>query len=579
MKEGIVQKIDYSRKRLAALADNFYNEGKYLSALRFAYKELDIYGGDAEVYARLTDIYEGMGLQGTAVNWWFRFLHVADEEDLPEIYEGLAVNFLNMGNESQSAYYYNKLIDVDDSLPEETKMDIAAAFSTAKKDSIHFVYPPRLADYTKEMHVGSRSLKMGDCERAVDELSKIEKGAKDYPQAQEMIAVAHLLTGNSKAAEDVCVALLQDYPDDIRAQATLAAVYLEQGRAEESKALALRLAAQKQTEADDLYKVATVCCENGLHEEAYGKFCLLDEKIPFDGRMLYFKGVAAYKSGRIAEAEKAFATLCTVYPDAEVAKYYLQEIRAYQDGERETAPELIYFYHLPQDERENRCKTLLQMSKCPKDEALLFSALALKDGYFRWCFDEMDGGDHDLQYLAIIAAVHVYADDFLQDILLDSDVADVLKIEMLRMLYERNEDMEMGIVLYNIYRKLYLQSIRIGRKKRKRFLQAYAKVASKFVGFSKEHGTKLKNAAEKLYRSLEYYNALDLIDKPEDCACAIFLISELKELGTNSQHIASTFDANEARVSVLLTMVLSKEMGLDVDGIETMGENANGEID
>ena len=78
---------------------------------------------------------------------------------------------------------------------------------------------------------------------------------------------------------------------------------------------------------------------------------------------------------------------------------------------------------------------------------------------------------------------------------------------------------------------------------------------------------------------MEYYNALDLIDKPEDCACAIFLISELKELGTNSQHIASTFDANEARVSVLLTMVLSKEMGLDVDGIETMGENANGEID
>ena len=140
--------------------------------------------------------------------------------------------------------------------------------SIAKKDSIHFVYPPRLADYTKEMNVGSRSLKMGDCERAVDELSKIEKGAKDYAQAQEMIVVAHLLKGNPEAAEEVCVALLQDYPDDIRAQATLAAVYLEQGRAEESKALALRLAAQKQTEADDLYKVATVCCENGLHDQA-----------------------------------------------------------------------------------------------------------------------------------------------------------------------------------------------------------------------------------------------------------------------------------------------------------------------
>ena len=110
MRDSKVKKIDFSRRRIASLADKFYNEGDYLSALRFAYKEFDLYGGDAEVYARLADIYEGMGLQGTAVNWWFRFLDIAEDADLPEVYEGLAVNFLNMGNESQSAYYYNKLI-------------------------------------------------------------------------------------------------------------------------------------------------------------------------------------------------------------------------------------------------------------------------------------------------------------------------------------------------------------------------------------------------------------------------------------------------------------------------------------
>ncbi len=572
MRDNKVEKIDFSRKRIADLADKFYNAGNYLSALRFAYKELDLFGGDAEVYARLSDIYEGMGLQGTAVNWWFKFLDIADEEDLPEIYEGLAVNFLNMGNESQSAYYYNKLIDVDDSLPDETKLDIAAAFSTARKERFRFVYPPRLADYTQEMNVGSRLLKMGDCERAVAELSKVEKGAKDYAQAREMMAVAYLLAGDTQKAEEVCLAALEEKPGDIRTQATLAAVYLEQGRAEDSKALAVRLAAQTQTEADDLYKVATVCCENELHEEAYRKFVLLDEKLPFDGRMLYFKGVSAYKSGYIDIAEKVFADLCTIYPDAEVAKYYLNAIREYQNGESDTPPELIYFYHLPQAERENRCKTLLEMRKCSRDEAMLFGALALENGYFRWCFDEMDGGDHDLQYLGLLTAVHVHADDFIQDILLDSDVADILKIETLRMLYERNEDIEIGMVLYNIYRRLHLQSIRIGRKKRKRFIQAYAKVASKFVGFSEEHGNKLKRAAEQLYRSLEYYNALDLVEKPEDCACAIFLLSDLKELGSDTKKIAQTFDANEEKVSVLLTMVLSKEMGLDVNGSENAGE-------
>lgn len=566
MQDRKIKKIDFSSGKLASMADKFYNEGNYLSALRFAYKQLDLYGGDEEVYARLADIYEGMGLHGTAVNWWFRLLDIAEEEALPDVYEGLAVNFLSMGNESQSAYYYNKLIDVDDTLPDETKLDIAAAFSSSKKDAFRFVYPPRIADYTKEINIGSRALKLGDCERAVQELSQVEKGAKEYAQAREMMAVAKLLTGDLQTAEEICVDLLQDFPDDVRVQSTLAAVYLEQGREEESKALAVRLAAQEQKEVDDLYKVATVCCENGLHKEAYEKFCLLDNKLPFDGRMLYFKAVAAYKSGLIDEAERILSDLCTVYPDAEVAKYYRNAIREYKDGEIAEPPELIYFYHLPQEERENRCKTLLHLRKCSKDEAMLLGAIALEEGYFRWCFDEMDGGDHDLQYLGIVVAVHAGADDFLQDVLLDSDVVDVLKLETLRMLYERNEDMHFGIVLYNIYRKIKIRRISIGRKRRKRFIQGYAKVASKFVGFSDKHGKRLKEAAEKLYRALEFYNALDLVDKAEDCACAIFLLADLKELGSDTKTIAATFDANEDRVSVLLTMVLSKEMGLDMDG-------------
>ena len=83
MKESKVQKIDFSRKRLSMLADKFYNEGDFLSALRIAYKQLDAYGGDGDIFMRLSDIYEAMNLQGTALNWWFRFLDIAEEADLP----------------------------------------------------------------------------------------------------------------------------------------------------------------------------------------------------------------------------------------------------------------------------------------------------------------------------------------------------------------------------------------------------------------------------------------------------------------------------------------------------------------
>lgn len=565
-------RIDLSEKRLAMLADKYYNEGNYFSALKFAYKQYEFYGGDGEVFTRFADIYEGMGLHLSAINWLYRFLDIANEQDLPDIYEGLAVNYLNIGNETQSAYYYNKLIDADETLPDETKWEILNAFSKDKRSKFRFVYPPQLADYTKEIEYSSKLLKTGNCKGAVAVLDTVAKGSKDYASAKEMQAVAHLLSGELDDAENACRELLAEIPDNTRVLATLGAVYLEQGREEESRAIALKLYAQKQDDTDDLYKVATVCCENGLHREAYEKFCQLEKKLPFDGRMLYFKAVSAYKCGYLEESEKAFNTLCTVYPDAEVAKYYLKALRLRDENGLQAEDEPTYFYHLSKEEREARCRSLVHIGKCARDEAQLFGLIALHDGYFAWCFDEMDGEDHDLQYLALVTAEHVRADSFLKEILLDCEVADVLKIETLRLLYMRNEDLEVGLVLCHIYRKVFLSRIRLGRKKRRRFLEGYSALASKFVVVNDAYGERIRASAEKLYTDLEKADGLDLIEKAEDCACALYFASGLKEFGNDLQAIASALDANPDTVQA----ILEKAKGED---IESKNKEKQNEID
>ena len=557
MREKKTRKIDVSRDRIAKLADKYYNEGKYIPALRLAHRELQEYGGDPDVFARLCDIYEGMGLQGSAINYWFRFLDIAAEEDLPDVYEGLAVNFLGIGNERQSAYYYEKLIDADETIPDEMKMDVAQAFAQDKRAGYRFTYPPKLADYSRELTNGSKALKAGDSKRAIEIFGQVAKGSKQYASAKEMQAVAYLLEGKPDEAEKACLELLEEKPDEVRVLATLAAVYLEQGRTDESRALAERLSKLSLEDTDDLYKVATVCCENGLHEAAYQKFVQLDKKMPYDGRMMYFKAVSAYNSGHIKECERAFDELCAIYPDAEVAKYYLREVRSYiektENGEEAPKPELIYFYHLPQEERENRCRALIKLSSCPKDEAQIFGLLALHDGYFAWCFDEMDGGDKDLQYLGLVTAAHVRADEFLQDVLLDFEVMDVLKVEVLRMLIERNEDMDIGVVICSIYKCVPVHKIEIGRKRRKKYIEAYAKLASKFIVINEGYSMKIKRAAEKLYRALEKKEALDLIDNVDDLACAMYLLAGIHDLGKDMAWVASAFEANVSRVQVLLS--------------------------
>ena len=163
------------------------------------------------------------------------------------------------------------------------------------------------------------------------------------------------------------------------------------------------------------------------------------------------------------------------------------------------------------------------------------------------------------------------ADEFLQEVLLDFEVADVLKVETLRMLIERNEDMDVGLVLCNIYRRVPIFKIKIGRKRRKKFIEAYAKLASKFIVIRDSYAEKIANAAEYLYRALEEGNGLDLIENTDDCACAIFFLAGIKDMGTDKQRVAAAFDANFAKVQVLLSYAVAAEHGM-MDDIKNKEE-------
>ena len=537
---------------LEQMAEKAYGEGKYISALRFACRAMEEGGANINAYLRIADIYENLGLQTYAIKWLYKCLDICDEEDLPDVYEGLAVNYLNLGNEAASAYYYNRLIGVDDTLTAENKMEIAQAFSRSSKDELRLVWPPKDADYSQEMEEGARALKAGNCRAAIAEFSKVEQGNKDYVEARRMQAVAELLDGNHLCAEQICLEVLEDAPDDIQTLATLAAVYLEQGRLEDSLRLAHLLLELTPTTTEEEYKIATVACENGLHAEAYKIFARLEDKMPYDGRMLYFKAVSAAKSGNLLAAENALFKFCTLYPDGAVGKYYLREVRKMLDGGEDTTNDFTYFYAIPKHAKEVTCQTLISLGKMSAAQVENFALAEEFIEDLQWCFDEMDGMDQDLQYVALMVAEHVRADDFIRDVLLDFEVSDLLKVETLRALYERNEGESFSIVLCNIFRDLPLRKIKIGRKKRKKFIGGYARVASKFSIIAPSYGGKLQRAAERLYRTVEALEATELFDNEDDIACAIFLLSGLQELGRDVAQIVEAFDANQSRVELLL---------------------------
>lgn len=563
---GKTNRIDFSAKRLSALAEKYYSEGKYVSALRFTYKEIERYGDSLDCFFRLADIYENMGLSSTAINCWFKALDCASEEDYPDIYEGLALNYLNMGKEAQSAFYYNCLIESDEEIPDDIKYQIADIFSEKPKSALKISYPPRLVDYKPELDKASRALKKGDCKNAVKILEKIEKGSNEYILSLEMRALALLLSENVEEAKTVCLEALEQDENNVRALSTLSAAYFEEGDKVRSLEIARKLCEIQPKDDEEEYKIATVCCENGLHLEAFKRFSALERQSPYDGKLLYFKGVSAYNAGKYEESMEAFAKLCGIYPDAAVVEHFLKEVREYyeslKNGEEREKPELGYFYQVSQKERDKRCQFLMEIEKMPKAEAEVMGIFAHTAGLFRWCFDELDGVDHDLQYLACLVAAHSNVDEFLKEILLDNEVLDLLKIEILRLLYERNEETTIGAVVYHVYRKIRLLPISIGRKARKKFISAYARTASKFVVVNPDYAQKIKTATETLYRALEKYDCFEQAKNVDDCACAIYLTANLRDVGKDIDTVSLAFDANADRVRVLLTTIESAKAGL-----------------
>jgi hypothetical protein len=99
----------------------------------------------------------------------------------------------------------------------------------------------------------------------------------------------------------------------------------------------------------------------------------------------------------------------------------------------------------------------------------------------------------------------------------------------------------------------------VGRKRRKKFIQSYAKTASKFGIVCDDYARKVSRAAEKLYYALEKNGALDIIDDTDALACAIFLTSGIKEIKESAEKTALMFGADLVKVQEILSAALGKE--------------------
>ncbi len=553
---GSIQKLDFSDESLLLSAERRLNAGDFLGALTMLNKRNARYEPTADACVLAADIYEAMRLFPMAADAWFRFLDTCNEADFAEGYEGLAVNFMNMGNEAQSALYYHKMLSEENDVTEEEKAEILSMFVKEPRPHLRLVHSEDGGeDCSEYMNKGLILLKTGNLKEARAQLALVGKGSKEYPSAVGLSAMCALMDGDSETAERECRELLEEYPNDIQALTTYCAVLSERKNKEGAKEVARRLYAVQTEDADELYKIATALCETGLDEEAFDSLSRLLKKMPYDRNVLWFYSVAAYKTGRYKEAADGLSTLTTVYPRAAVAEYYLVRIRILMDGGDEK-PEMSYFYRVPEEEYATVVGFLSTMSDAPDEQLEDLANLPEADEVFRIAFDEMEGRDDKLQSLAVDVAVRCRADSFLRSVLLDFEGNDFIKFYILHALATRNEDNSYGTVICGLYKEFFVHKIEIGKRKSKPFLEAFADVYSKFALLGEEYEAKLVFAAEEVYRVLAECEAWECMDEREAIAAVIYREAHLRRSERGIDNICDLFDAKKRVVEDILDRLL-----------------------
>lgn len=539
--------IDFSGDRLIPIAADMVDNHNYIGALKMLNKNAELDGDDEDSLMLYAEIFDDLGLYEKSVNSWFRFMDEAPYEDLSECYEGLAVGYMNLGNEHFSAFYYNKLLFESDDLDAESREAIVKDFLSADENPLKFVYPPRLADCSEIMSEGINHMKAGDFEKALKEFEKIHEENPKYASARNYIAMCKIISERDEEAEQECLSILQKYPENVQALTTLAAVKTEQGKRDEALALAKKLLALQLDDPDEIYKIATVCCENKLHAEAYKLFCRLSNELGYDLSLMYFKAVSAFNCGKVEESFSAFDKIVTVYPDAVTARFYYNAARdMVKSG---NVSELGYFYRLPQELRESSLKMLAAYMRLSQTAALRLAEEVDLSACVKWCFDESEGGGREeLQYLAAHVAVKACMDGYVRGLLLNAFLPDQLKIGVLTALAERNEANNFGVVVCNVYKRVTTRKLHLGRAKKKNFVRAYSRLVAHFSILDDNHGEAFAQAAENLYAQLELQNRLlDAANVDALCA-AVYILSGVSEAGVCGKSIYEFFEVTDDQI-------------------------------
>lgn len=199
-------------------------------------------------------------------------------------------------------------------------------------------------------------LEEGKFAQAVKMLEELVQSLPDFLAARNNLALGYYYLGLfHKAVETVEEVLVKD-PGNLHALCNLAIFYQHAGNREALEELAGRLENIVPFHQEHVFKLATTMGILGRHEAAFGHFMRLmrGNETNLDASLYHYAAVAAYHTGRKAEAEQLWNTAKRLDPKSSVPGYYLNILSQEREHPEAKPVPVNYQYLLPFEEQMKR---------------------------------------------------------------------------------------------------------------------------------------------------------------------------------------------------------------------------------
>lgn len=361
---GKVIAFDANENVYIDLAERAADEDRFEDAVSYAYSAWEKFRSK-EAAKELGFLYADMKLYALSDKYWFYFLERAKESEAYVAFEELMLNHYYRGDVLLTNYYFKERLERLGDASEETCGEnlVELALSKEETSSYRIVYPPELADYSKELKSAKQCMAANRFGAAAKLLEKVPSGAKQYRAAQKDLAAALFEMKNDGEATETCKRILDTFGDDAVAYCILSRIADSVGDEQKSgfyyeKAISVL----DRTNFDDTIKVAACAIERDDRVRSAELLEIVLREVPYNTEILLTYAQTLINSDRLEEAKNSLKKLVKIDPFNVVYKYYLDLCSDLLCGEREDELPVPTEERIP-FKRERQIKKILSTAK------------------------------------------------------------------------------------------------------------------------------------------------------------------------------------------------------------------------